>query len=371
MMSNKMLNYLKQRISDSPLGYISYAEFIEAALYHPEYGYYMKEGVKIGREGDFYTTSNISDLYGRLVAKWYGKLVREYGLSANVCEIGAGTGRFAKAFIEEWHKSMTEPLSYTLVEASPYHRQIQKESLDTFWELNIIQVENLSDIKDFDGLIFSNELFDALPVHVIQKVEGDLFEVIITCQENQLTEVLVPLGNEQIQQFLTEHQIRMRNSQRIEIPLAMEKMIRTISECMVRGVIVTVDYGYTNEEWQEPARNDGSLRGFHKHQLIDNILLNPGEMDITSHVHLDVLIDEGEKAGLTYIEKLRQDQFLLSIGILNELQDSFDPNPFSELSKRNRAIKSLIMPGGLSPFFHVILQQKGLDDKAVHFVEKK
>ena len=369
-MSEVIFNYIKQRMNDSQLGYISYADFIEAALYHPSHGYYMKEGIKIGREGDFYTTSNISDLYGRLMAKWYRNLVMEHQLPAKVCEIGAGTGRFAKAFIEEWQTCDYEPLTYILVETSPYHRKVQKENVETFSDVTIVQVETLEEIKPFKGLIFSNELFDALPVHVIQKKEGQLFEVMVTIRENSLVELLIPLVDKQILRYLNEHQIILKESQRYEIPLAMMGLIHSIAQYVDKAIIITVDYGYTNEEWQEPSRKDGSLRGFHKHHLIDNILLNPGEMDITSHVHFDVVIEEGQKVGLTYMDKLRQDQFLLTLGILNELQDTFDPNPFSETSKRNRAIKSLIMPGGLSPFFHVILQHKGFEDKAVHFISK-
>ena len=365
-----MIEYIKQRISDSPLDSISYADFIEAALYHPEFGYYMKDAIKIGREGDFYTTSNISNLYGRLLAKWYSSLVVKHGLPANVCELGAGTGRFAKSFIEEWQNSSSPPLSYTLVETSPYHRQIQKETLAEFLEFPITQVENMEEIKQFNGLIFSNELFDALPVHVIQKVNGDLFEVMVTSKDDHFIEKLVPLSNKQIVHFMNSHQIRLNESQRLEIPLAMINLISSMAECLERGLVITVDYGYTSDDWQKPSRNNGSLRGFHKHQLIENVLQNPGEIDITSHVHFDVIIREGAKVGLAYINKIRQDQFLLSLGILNELQNNYDTNPFSEISKRNRAIRSLLMPNGLSPFFHVIVQHKGLEDISTGLIKK-
>jgi SAM-dependent MidA family methyltransferase len=370
-MRETLLQVMKQQISDSTFGYISYAEFIELALYHPEYGYYMKDEVKIGREGDFYTSSNISDLYGRLIAKWYGKLVVDFGLPSHVCEIGAGTGRFAKAFIEEWRKHVNLPLTYTLVETSPFHRKQQKENLESFWNETIKQVETIQELKGFDGLVFSNELFDALPVYVIEKVNGDLFEVMVSYKDGQFVEMRVPLANEEITAFLSEHEICLQELQRLEIPLAMTQMISTIADCVNHAVMVTVDYGYTKEEWQDPTRASGSLRGFRKHQLIDNILQNPGEMDITSHVHFDVLIEEGEKVGLHFINKYRQDRFLLSLGILDELQNTYDPNPFSDISKRNRAIRSLIMPGGISPFFHAIIQHKGLENQVVEFIANK
>ena len=109
----------------------------------------------------------------------------------------------------------------------------------------------------------------------------------------------------------------------------------------------------------EPQEAKGSLRGYYQHQMIDNVLQHPGEMDITTHIHFDWLIQKGEQAELEFHSKLRQDEFLLKAGILKELENHYDPNPFSEVSKRNRAIRSLIMPSGMSSFFHLVIQQKG------------
>src|SRR5690606_5195078 len=112
-----------------------------------------------------------------------------------------------------------------------------------------------------------------------------------------------------------------------------------------------------------PARQKGSLRGYYKHQLMDNPLEHPGDMDLTTHIHFDTLISMGEKHGFEFVTKFRQDEFLLAAGILTFLQDNFDSNPFSEISKQNRAIRSLIMDGGMSSAFHVLIQQKNVEIK--------
>jgi SAM-dependent MidA family methyltransferase len=207
-------------------------------------------------------------------------------------------------------------------------------------------------------MIFSNELFDALPVHVIEKLNGNLFEMMIGIKNNELFEQRVPLTNLDIQLFLQESKMELKENQRIEIPLAMEKMLREISQSLLKGIVVTADYGYTFEEWMDPRRATGSLRGYFQHQMISDILQHPGEMDITTHIHFDYLIQKGEQVGLGLISKIRQDEFLLKAGILKELENHYDPNPFSEVSKQNRAIRSLIMPSGMSSYFHVIIQQK-------------
>ncbi|MBT2687083.1 SAM-dependent methyltransferase [Bacillus sp. ISL-47] len=356
-----MLNYLKNYIKNSPIKMISYAEYIQQALYHPEYGYYMNSKAKIGPNGDFITTSNISDIYGRKLAKWFYKEACKNHLPFHVCEIGGGNGRFAKAFIDEWNLLADGQLQYYILETSPYHRQLQQEQIS--FSNHIRQIESLEEISPFKGLIFSNELFDAFPVHVIEKKNEGLFEIMVTVKDEQLAEMAVPLSNEEILSFLEDSGLKLNIGQRIEIPLQMEHMIKSIADSLEHGMVLTVDYGYSNEEWKEPARRKGSLRGYYKHSQINNILKNPGEMDITSHIHFDSLIRIGDQHGLKFIQKLRQDEFLLSTGILHELEDHYDPNPFSEVSKRNRAIRSLIMPSGMSSAFHVILQQKGIEAK--------
>jgi SAM-dependent MidA family methyltransferase len=360
---------LKKQILNSTHGYITYAEFIDTVLYHPELGYYMKEGQKIGREGDFFTTSNVSAIYGSMVAKWYHQLVEKYGLPANICEIGAGTGRFAKTFIDEWNLISTTPLTYTIIETSPYHRRLQQDTIGM--NDHIKQIKSLDEIKPFDGLIFSNELFDALPVHVIQMLGNELYEIMVTLNDDTLIEQPVKLANDDILNYLTEQEVVIQEGQRLEVPLSMISLIDSISNASRKALVVTVDYGYSNDEWMDPLHKDGSLRGYYKHQLIHNVLKYPGDMDITSHIHFDALIHFGKKQGLSFIQRLRQDEFFLAIGILKELQDNFDPNPFSEISKRNRAIRSLISPSGISSAFQVILQQKGLDEIDSFFIDEK
>ncbi|WP_160721669.1 class I SAM-dependent methyltransferase [Bacillus sp. USDA818B3_A] len=357
-----MITYLQQLISNSPKGVISYADFISAALYHPELGYYMKDKPKIGKQGDFITTANISDVYGRLLAKWFSNLCQKTKMPPVFCEIGAGTGRFAHAFLTEWYDSIQTPIKYIMVESSPYHRKSQRELLSPHF--SFIQVDNLGEVEPFSGMIFSNELFDALPVHVIEKINGQLVEVMVGIKEDgQLFEQREPVTNQAITSFLAESNLAINEKQRIEIPLAMEKMVEDISNVLIKGIVVTADYGYTAEEWSNPVHKQGSLRGYYQHVMMDDVLQHPGEMDITTHIHFDFLVQKGMEQKIVYLTKLRQDEFLLKAGILEELESHYDPNPFSEVSRRNRAIRSLIMPSGMSAYFHVIIQTKGLSIK--------
>jgi SAM-dependent MidA family methyltransferase len=359
-----MKEIISQYIAASPNKMITYAEYIELALYHPQEGYYMKEGKKIGREGDFYTSSNVSNIYGKLIGKWYAKNAASLGLPPAICEIGAGNGRFARAFIQGWNDASKLMLKYHIVEASPFHKELQREELQGIENVEVVYAKTFADTKMKQGLIFSNELFDAFPVHVIEKKGGVIQEVFVALENGDFIENLVPLQDSRISAFLREQDIQLEEGQRMEIPLAMEPFIESISHDLSKGLLVTVDYGYTKEQWKEPARKKGSLRGYYRHQMHNDVLKMPGEMDITTHVHLDAIISIGEKYGLEFLQKKRQDEFLISIGILEELAEHNDPNPFSEASKRNRAIRSLILPGSISQSFDVIVQGMGLEDSA-------
>ncbi|THE15477.1 SAM-dependent methyltransferase [Bacillus timonensis] len=359
-----MQRILKELIKSSPYNKITYEEYMSTVLYHEENGYYMKHEEKVGKKGDFITTSNISNVFGKLFASVFHKLIMQEKISPFICEVGGGNGRFAKAVLDELqnnYKETYQEITYIMIETSPYHRRLQQELLPIGEK--VIQYRSLDEAKKnfplFNGILFSNELFDAFPVRVIENQNDNMYEVKITLnKDEQLCEIFEPLTDERILHYLDHTKIGLVPGQRFEIPLQMLSYLKELNEFLGNVVVFTVDYGYTNEEWIEPARKKGSLRGYYKHQLINNPLEYPGQMDLTTHIHFDTLISIGTKHGLEFVKKLRQDEFLLAAGILTFLQDNFDSNPFSEKSKQNRAIRSLIMDGGMSTAFHVLIQQK-------------
>lgn len=364
-----MLNILKKVIQSSPNEQITYEKYMNTVLYHEKKGYYMKNGEKIGRHGDFITSSNISTIFGKLFASLFHKLIAIEKIPPFICEIGGGNGRFARAVLDELENNYSDTyqnLTYLIIESSPYHMQLQKEHLPVGKQ--VVQYQSLDEAKKdfpiFHGILFSNELFDAFPVRVIEMKENILHEVKITLQEDdQITEILTPLTDGRIFQYLTTYKIKLVNGQRFEVPLQMLDYLTDLSSFLGNVAVFTVDYGYSKEEWKEPSKRKGSLRGYYKHQLIENPLEHPGEMDLTTHIHFDTLISYGLEQGLEFVKKMRQDEFLLAAGILAFLQENYDANPFSENSKRNRAIRSLIMGDGMSSAFHVVIQQKNIKIK--------
>lgn len=358
-----MQHVLKRAMEKEEDHSISYGTYMSLALYDVNNGYYMKEREKIGRQGDFFTSSNVSSVYAKTFAHFFIRLVKEGVVPPHICEIGGGTGKFAYDVLQEWQTISPDTfrdLQYSLIEVSPFHRRLQKQQLISF--ANVSQYAYYDELNaDFTGIVYSNELFDAFPVEVIEKREGMLYEVRIKYNsEGRLIEILRPLDNKQIISYLQRHQIQLNEGQRFEVPLQMNAYVKQLTRWLQEGLLITIDYGYTNEEWMHPAHREGSLRSYYGHQMIRNPLQCPGEMDITTHIHWDALNMACEEQGLQTVWHTEQREFLLAAGILEQLVNHEDRNPFSDSQKKNRAIRSMILQGGMSDAFDVVVQQKGL-----------
>ncbi|KFN02227.1 SAM-dependent methyltransferase [Bacillus clarus] len=341
---------------------ISYSTYMSLALYDEKYGYYMKEREKIGRKGDFFTSSNVSSVFAKTFAKFFIRLVENGEVPPNICEIGGGTGRFAYDLLQEWKQLSPETfatLHYSIIELSPFHRKLQNERLHSFF--NVSQYTSYEDMEDsFQGIIFSNELFDAFPVEVIEKRNGILYEVRITyTTEGKLTEIVRPI-EERIERYLRKYRLQLSEGQRFEVSITMEKYVQEMAKWLKKGLFITVDYGYTREEWMHPAHCEGSLRGYYNHTLIRNPLAYPGEMDITTHIHWDEMKEAFAMQGIDTIWHTKQGEFLLAAGIVEQLASHQDSDPFSEKQKVNRAVRSMILHEGLGNAFDIVIQKKSM-----------
>lgn len=366
-----MKNILRSLIEKQSDRRIDYEQYMSTVLYHPEKGYYQKPSTKIGKTGDFYTSSSVHPVFGRSLARFFMDLIEAENLPPVICEVGAGDGQLAKALIEEWKRFAPDfyhDLVYRAVEESAFHRTEQEKHLSS--ERSFIQYKSLGQLQEeipaFSGVLFSNELLDAMPVRVVEVKNGQLCEVKITLDEfGGLTEVLVPCQDERILNWMNDYGFPLQSQQRIEIPLAMTRWLENTAEWLERGVMITIDYGYTEEEWAHSGRREGSLRGYLRHQLIKNPLDHPGEMDLTSHIHVDALRKIVETKGLKSLFTMTQREFLLKAGILEFLQPISDHDPFSSDFRQNRAIRSLIAEGSLGNAFYVMGQGKRLKSRFV------
>jgi SAM-dependent MidA family methyltransferase len=351
---------LIEKIESAPARRLDYAQYMEEVLYHPVHGYYMKSKEKVGTKGDFITSSNVHDIYGKIFAKLFIQYFKETNILPVMIELGGGNGRFAAQLLTEVERVdpvLYHKLEYFMVEASPYHISLQRKAIPK--SAHVTYCRTIDEISKDNGVIFSNELFDALPVHVVECVDGEVQEVFVTMdQEHKLVETWTPLANPAISDYLTIHDITLEEGQRLEVPLAMITYAKMLSEKLEKGSIITVDYGYRFSDLLHKERKGGSLRGYFNHAMVTNPLLHPYDMDLTTHVHLDALEKVFSEQRFNHICTMRQGEFLVAAGILDYLQENHDPNPFSDKSKQNRAIRTLIMDSNWSNSFHVLVHEK-------------
>lgn len=360
-----MKNIIRNAIKKSEKNYITYQEFMSLCLYDFEKGYYQNSDLKIGRKGDFYTSSSVGTVYGEVIASVFCRFIKNEVLDPIFVEVGGGNGRFACSFLNYCQKNEPEiytKLEYKIVDESKYHLSLQKQILETHPNVQYYsQISELSKIQN--GMIFSNELFDALPVRVVEYHQNKWQEAVVTCDESgNLVEKFIEIEDDSIMVFLKIHHFNGKQGQRVEIPVVMETVFNVMDEKLNQGIIMTVDYGFTREEWNAPHRIKGSLRGYFHHEMKTNVLDNIGEMDITTHIHWDELKRIAKKNEIDNFYFTSQRQALIDFGVLNWLVQHAAVNPFSDEYKQNRAIQSLIMPGGISDSFQLLLQTKGIPE---------
>jgi SAM-dependent MidA family methyltransferase len=336
-------------------------KYMELALYHPNYGYYMNNQKKIGKNGDFYTSSSISDVFGKIWADVFVKTIYEQKLDPIVVEFGAGTGQFAKQVLTSWKESNLEKqMSYIIVEKSPYHRQLLRKNLEGSSVKIFCSFEELKNsYPHFKGIVFANEVLDAFPLRIFQKQKNNWFEKVVMF-DNDKDEMKFNYIEAYDQSLVLENLFALRRTEfECEVSFQMINWLNDLYEWSnEKSVYFFVDYGYRYEEWSREALKEGSIRGYYRHQIVNNPLTYPGEMDITYHVDWDHVESEAKIQGVELKDFTRQGEFLLKEGMLSLLNDTQSTDPFSAEHKRNRAIRSFLLDSTLSNGFQVMKLQK-------------
>ena len=366
---NKLAELILDRIRSR--GKITFASFMEAALYEPGLGYYTSAGRKVGAEGDFYTSMNVHSAFGRLIAKEIGRFWELLGSPApfTIAEAGAGGGQLAQDILDalgESNQPLYEALIYRLIEKEPSLKDAQTRRLARHAQrLAWSSPEEFgADGLSFVGCIVSNELFDAMPVHIVEMTEEGLKELYVGADEDGFRELLAPLSTPELAAHLDRYQVRLLPGQRGEINLAAPAWLACASRALTRGFVLTIDYGYLSEELYATHRKGGTLLCYHRHSTSDNPYLLVGEQDITTHINFSQLMEAGRDAGLSTVWFGEQYRFLLGVGLVDELM-RLEAQAASEQErlKHRLALKKLMLPeGGMGDTFKVLIQAKGVEN---------
>ena len=352
-------------------GRITFAEFMAACLYEPGLGYYTSPGRKVGAEGDFYTSMNVHQVFGRLIAKEICRMWETLGSPAEftVVEAGAGGGQLAGDILDTIASQKQELyalLTYCLVEKEPSLREAQREKLAGHLpRLAWSSPEQLSAGEfTFTGCLLSNELLDAMPVHLVEMTPAGLMEVYVTAPDNEFMELFDEPSTAELAAYLKRLGVSLFAGQRAEISLAAISWLESAAQALERGYVLTIDYGYPADELYAPLRKDGTLLCYHQHKTEENPYIRVGRQDITSHVNFSAIMARGEEIGLRTLWFGEQYRFLLGTGLMEEML-ALEASGASEheLLKNRLALKKLMLPdGGMGDTFKVLIQGKGVDN---------
>ena len=350
-------------------GPIPFSRYMERCLYEPELGYYSRAREQFGKAGDFYTSSDVHAVFGRLLARQFDEMWRAMDAPSpmHLVELGPGRGLFAEDVLD-WSKKkfpdFLDALRYTLVESSP---SLRERLCERFAERLALEAAAagpcLSVVSSLDevaspvecGIVFGNEFFDAFPVEIVSSA-GQLY---VGVEGDRFVEQFAPPGAA-VLEFIDRYGVHPAAGERVEAPLAALDYLRRAAGLIERGFLVLIDYGYTREELLA-GRPKSTLRAFRRHTLSDNPYEAPGEQDITANVNFSALRAIALANGFEHATLLAQAQFLMGIGERNQFADAFENISLpQEHAKVALQLKHLVSPAGMGEYFQVLVARKAV-----------
>ncbi len=344
-------------------GWISFARYMELALYAPGLGYYAAGSVKLGREGDFVTAPEISSLFGRTLARQVAQILERCG--GAVLELGAGSGRLAQDLLTELEALGRLPEAYLILEVSPDLRRRQEAVLARLSAPLRARLRWLEALPPrFRGVVIGNEVLDALPVHVVAWRGQKLFERGVAVEGDAFV----------WRERALAHPALRRAAEAIvapadyvsEVSLAAPALVRTLGGLLEHGVLLFVDYGFPAAEYYHPQRAAGTLMCHYRHRAHDDPFLWPGLQDITAHVDFTAAARAAREAGLEVLGYASQARFLLNCGLLELLATVPAEDAARYLPLAMEAHK-LLSPAEMGELFKVLALGRGLSAPLLGF----
>lgn len=343
-------------------GVISFARFMELALYCPETGYYETKKDSVGQRGDFITSVSVGSLFGELLAFQFADWLEELRIAdgkLQIIEAGAHDGKLAVdilGWLQAQRPSLFSEIEFCIVEPSARRQEWQKATLENFTP-HVCWCSGFNDstIRQSNGIIFSNELLDAFPVqrHGWDAQAKQWFEWGVALEGGKFVWNRIQRPASSIQHLCPPELERvLPDGYTVEISPSAETWWRETAGILQRGKLLTIDYGFTADEMFSPARPHGTLRAYHQHHVSDDLLAHPGEQDLTAHVNFSAIQKAGEAAGLKTEIFCTQPQFLT-----RTLQKAVAEGAFAKWNARRvRQFQTLTHPEHFGRAFRVLVQ---------------
>lgn len=326
---------------------------MRAALYDPSGGYYQRsDRARWGREGDYRTSPERSELFAATLAHYFAKLSEELN-GLTIVECGAGDGSFAFGVLSTLREQLPSLLAdtrYIVYDVSADALGRTRERVHEFGD----RVEFYSDwdrVAVDGGIFFANELLDAFPIHRVLKKDGELAEFYVDVDDSgNFRWTTGPLSSEFITDELAEGQV-------VEINPGIDDWLAQVATKLDHGFVITVDYGAEAADLYQ--RPEGTLRAFSKHGFVDDLLVQPGDYDLTTTINWSQVRTAGAKLGFEVVEFSSQDRFLLQAGLLDQLEYRLSRTQTdAERTALTLGAREMILPGGMASSFQVLVQKR-------------
>ncbi len=355
-------------------GPMPFSRYMQICLYDPQ-GYYSAHAEQFGKAGDFYTSSDVHAVFGRLLARQFDEIWQALDCppQIEILELGPGRGLFARDVLDWSSKKFRDfftALTYTLQETSPALRARLQQTLREHLDAGRAVVPEgratgpcRTLAPETPLIVFANEFFDALPVEIL----GTHGKLHIALENNRLRETWLPPLAEELE-FLDRYGVHPEPGERIEVPILAQNWIRQVAHSISRGMllIIVIDYGYTRNE-QLAGRHRGTLMAYRHHSASPDPYQAPGEQDLTAHVNFAALAAACAEAGMRCEKLLTQSQFLMGIGEKNQFADAFEDCRIpQERAKVALQLKHLVTPEGMGETFQVLIASRGVAPETIN-----
>jgi len=357
--NRELIEIIRDRIAGDG-GRITFAAFMDLALYHPEYGYYRTGPVRVSRAGDFITAPEAHPIFGQVLALQLAEMWRRLDRPAlfTLREYGAGAGTLALDVLEALRASgapLAGAIRYEPVEINPTrHAELTRGFETAGLRHHLVRPEPGEQIV---GCVLANEFVDALPVHRVEVRDGELREIYVTWRDGWFADEPGPLSTPEIAERLRREGVTLVEGQRAEVSLGVRGWIDEVAAALRRGYVLMLDYGYPTAELYGRERAAGTLKAYYRHGVHQDPYRAVGEQDLTAHVDFSALRDAAEERGLLTLGLTTQADFLAGAGI-GALLVALQRRPgvtADEYQAARAAVMHLIDPGGMGRFRVLVL----------------
>ena len=365
--SDRLLQLLRELIASH--GPLPFSQYMERCLYAPGLGYYSAGRTKFGAAGDFVTAPELGELFARCVVSAVQPTLAMLGEEADFLELGGGSGAFAETALTALADSGTLPRQYLILEPSADLRERQRERLRANLPAELsarVQWLDRPPEQDWRGVLFANEVIDALPTTRFSVRDGEIYEEHVALDgEGRLRRIdrpadaLIAAAVRHVERDLGRE---FADGYRSEILPQLPYWIQAIAGSLTAGLMLFIDYGYVRREFYLPERDDGTLMAHYRHYAHNDPLYLPGLNDLTASVDFTALAEAGNSAGFGVAAYLPQAQFLIGAG----LQDVFERAQTQAIDDHGRyrlaqQVKKLMLPDQMGERFQAMLLARGID----------